>query len=316
MQGHRFTTAVALPALLALAPHACTAASTTAKPAVASLRAGQEGTAFGNLTVEGEDRVHFEIERPALDLAIDPTRAPGLDWGDAHDVLDRTVPDAAAPLAQASGRSLPRYLGRPWLRTFAHGDVVRIRPQVENVESWRLLIADARGQVVATFTGKSKPPAELTWDGRTADGGLAVPGLTYSFVLEARDRAGNKRNFVGDGFLLPAYRIDGREGPVFAFPGNGKPLQLAAAAPVAANAADDLAPFVLEVASEMNQAPAQRPVHVVVAARSATQARELGDRVTRLLAPELLGGAARIHVQARVEADTTPAGTIQISSAP
>ena len=36
---------------------------------------------------------------------------------------------------------------------------------------------------------------------------LVTPGLTYSYVFEAFDRAGNKRNIVGPGFTVPAYRI-------------------------------------------------------------------------------------------------------------
>src|SRR4029077_1438196 len=57
------------------------------------LKGGQEGTAFKSLTVEGEDKIQIEFERPPLALDLDPTKAPGLDWGTARDVLDRTVPD-------------------------------------------------------------------------------------------------------------------------------------------------------------------------------------------------------------------------------
>ena len=51
------------------------------------------------------------------------------------------------------------------------------------------------------------PPEEITWDGRSSRGEPVTPGLTYSYVFEAFDRAGNKRNFVGEGFRLTAYRL-------------------------------------------------------------------------------------------------------------
>src|SRR5262245_3031298 len=64
-------------------PHVLTAPATTAPapPTVSksapedttiTLRGGQEGTVFRSLTVEGEDRIHVEIERPELRLALDP----------------------------------------------------------------------------------------------------------------------------------------------------------------------------------------------------------------------------------------------------
>src|SRR5262245_59259369 len=205
----------------AAAATAKAAASTAAgaKDDGMSLKGGQDGTAFRSLTVEGEDRVHFEVERPSLDLALDPSTAPGLDFGSPTDVLDRTVPDAVSPFLRGSTATLSPYLGRPWLQVFASGDVARFQPQLDNVERWRLLVANSRGETVATFDGKGKPPREVTWDGRAANGEAARPGLTYSYVLEARDKAGNKRNFVGQGFELPSYRLQGKTGPELAFIG-------------------------------------------------------------------------------------------------
>ncbi len=77
-----------------------TAAPATSAPAAKgaeadsgmTLRGGQEGTVFRTLTIEGEDRVHVDFERPALDLDLDPTKVAGLDIGTARDVLDRTLP--------------------------------------------------------------------------------------------------------------------------------------------------------------------------------------------------------------------------------
>src|SRR2546426_8574887 len=78
--------------------------STTDADSGLTLKSGEEGTMFRTLTVEGEDRIHFEVERPDLRLEVDPRTAPGLDWGTARDVLDRSTPDLAAPYLELSAR--------------------------------------------------------------------------------------------------------------------------------------------------------------------------------------------------------------------
>jgi len=76
------------------------------------LEGGEEGTAFKSLTVEAENRVQIEFERPVLAIDLDPASAPGLEWGSAHDVLDRTLPDVTMPFVlqgrKASSPSAPR----------------------------------------------------------------------------------------------------------------------------------------------------------------------------------------------------------------
>ena len=69
-----------------------------------TLRGGQEGTVFRTLTVEGEDRVHFEFERPALDFDLDPEQAPGLDPASARAAIVRSAPDLTEPLLGLTAR--------------------------------------------------------------------------------------------------------------------------------------------------------------------------------------------------------------------
>ena len=113
-----------------------------------TMHGGQEGTVFKSLTVQGEDRIRLDFERPALDIQLDPSQAPGLDWGSARDVLDRTTPDLATPLVMTSARETSPYLGHPWLSHFASGAVARFQPDLKGVESWKLSIVNARGEAV------------------------------------------------------------------------------------------------------------------------------------------------------------------------
>ena len=300
------------PGSAAPAPGARTARQ--AEDSTLTLRGGQEGTVFKSLTVEGEDRIRLDVERPELKVELDPTRAPGLDWGSARDVLDRTVPDFSSPLVALSAHEPSPYVAHPWLSHFASGAVARFRPDVQGVASWKLTIVNARGETVATYSGRGEPPREIAWDGRSQGGAPVVPGLTYSYVLEAHDKAGNKRNFVGQGFHVNAYRLEGADGPLMVFSARELPA-MAPGRSIATTGSGESAtpPILLEAATWLNQRPkANQPVRVTATARSSEEAQALADNVTRWMAPHLIGDPARIQAVAEVQADTPEGGMVQI----
>lgn len=275
-----------------------------------SMHGGQEGTVFKSLTVQGEDRIRLDFERPPLDVALDPAKAPGLDWGSARDVLDRTTPDLATPLVMSSARDASPYLGHPWLSHFASGAVARFQPEVKDVVSWKLSIVNARGETVTSFSGKGEPPHTITWDGRSSNGTPVVPGLTYSYVLEARDKAGNKRNFVGQGFRVSAYRFENADGPTMSLTAR----ELPPVAPGRSTAGTAAPPILIEAASWLNQrAQPTQPVRVTVAARNLDEAQALADFVTRSMSPYLIGDPARLQAVTEVQADAPEGGTIRIT---
>lgn len=281
-----------------------------------TLRGGQEGTVFKSLTVEGEDRVHVDFERPELKIDLDLEKAPGLDWGSAADVLNRSNSDLNAPLVALSAKQMTPYLARPWLSEFATGPVARFHPQAEGVERWKLVVVNSKGAPVASFSGKGDPPREIAWDGRAANGAPVTPGLTYSYVFEAYDRAGNKRNVVGQGFTVTAYRIDAPEGPTLLF--SATELHSAAGAQIAPAASEGSgpppAPILLEAASWLNQSERlTRPIRVTAIARSQEQAGLLAGSVVRALAPLVLGDSERLEAVAVVEPDAPEAGTLSIA---
>ncbi len=186
-------------------------------------------------------------------------------------------------------------------RTFA-------RPALDGVERWRLDVADSRGHTVISFEGSGKPPKEISWDGRTVEGTPAPPGLTYSYVLEAYDKAGNKRNFVGDGFDLPPYIIG--EGRGFAMLFAGSEL----GGPGASSDNGTLpAPILLEAVTRINESTASgHPVRIEVTARSFEAAKQTADAIVGHLTPFLLGDPLRIQPVTTVEPDAPDAGTVQI----
>jgi hypothetical protein len=279
-----------------------------------TLRGGAERTDFRTMTVEGEDRVHVEVERPALQLQLDPEKVAGLELGTARDVLNRTAPDLTTSYYSLSSSEPSPYLGRPWLRQFATGSVATFEPKMEKVDRWKLVVADSKGQTVTTFQGSGDPPKQIAWNGRTQSGSLVTPGLTYSYYLEAYDRAGNKRNFVGEGFKISAYRVDTASGPVMVFSGLnllGTPNAGRVYGPGASARATS--PILLEAASWINQSSQiAQPIRVTVTARGYDQANLLSKQVAMAMAKLTLGDPNRVQSMTEVVPDAPDGGTVRI----
>lgn len=272
-----------------------------------TLKGNEAGTHLPSLTVTGEDRVHFEFERPSLDLDLDPRTAPGLEWSDPMQSVEGADVDRMSPLAEHSITASSPYLATPWIERFQDGAVTKFRPQVKDVEAWQLTIADSRSDTLAIFTGKGKPPKEITWDGAGRDGKLVPPGITCSYVLEAYDRAGNRRNFVGQGFKLPPYRLATPNGTSLLFSAEEIPRGASAS-----RAATSTPPIVIEAASWLNQGSDDSTIEVTATGRTFEDAKALSDHLVEMLRPRVLGDPARIRGLTEVRPDAPERGTVTI----
>jgi hypothetical protein len=306
----RWDTAILVAGGLAVALPA--AASTPAPPDSMTLKGGDQGTVFDDLTIHGEDKIRIEFDRPPLDLTIDPGSAPGLTWDRSLEVLDRNAPSATFPLLSRSAGEESPYLAHPYFSVLATGPVARFSPKVEGVERWKLNVADSRGETVAVFEGKGKPPQTLTWDGMTQGGKPALPGLVYSYVFEAFDKAGNKRNFMGDGFEVRPYLRRTPTSALILFTG----ADLTSPAGTGAASQPD-PPILVETAGWLNQLPSPTaPIRVEARARSFDQAKSLADRVAAGLTPLLLGDSTRLAEVTTVQPDAPEGGAVLIQTAP
>lgn len=306
---NRFVLMILLVVCMCVASPGAPASAQDASPDSAmALKGGEEGTVFRSLTIEGEDRVRIEFDRPALVLDLDPSKAPGLDWDNTWEVLDRCDIDFVSPLIALSACERSPYLPRPWFEEFATGDVVRFRPAMKDVDRWKMTIADSRSREVAVFEGKGSPPKELGWDGRSLEGEPMPPGLTYSYVMEAYDRAGNKRNFVGKGFELPPYRIESKESLVLVFSGS----ELGSKSRYRSTKKEATPAILYDVASRLNQFASDRVIRIEATARTYDDADNLAQRVIQALEPLLLGDPSLIQHLTAVQADAPAVGTVAI----
>jgi hypothetical protein len=256
-----------------------------------NIKAGTGGKDFESITVEGEDRVRVQFERPPLEIELDPASAPGLDWESVWDVLGAESFDIVEPMLSRPAFERTAFAPRPWLDQYRAGPVARFRPEVSGVEKWALEVADSRGKTVARFGGEGKPPQEIVWNGATIDGTPARADLTYSYVLNASDKAGNKRSFLGDSFQLPPRVMDIEGGVGLSF---SISTESTAGVPPA---------LVLEAASRLNQASdPSKPVHVEVTAPTFQLAKAIADEVVSALRPHLLGDPSRVVTATNVDA--------------
>ena len=269
-------------------------------PDSTTLKGGTSGTHFPDMTVTGEDRIRIDFERPELILDLEAKSAPGLERERTLDIVDRGAPDLNNPLlAQSAGRRSD-YTGRPWLSHFSNGAVARFRPALTKVERWTLQVADSRGNTVAKFQGQGRVPEQIVWDGRTTDGELALPGLTYSYVFEAYDEAGNKRNFLGDAFTVNPYIREEKAGITLLVPGTELAGKATPGQPF---------PILLEAASWLNQLErVDGPVVVEAHARTRDEAVALATKVGDALPSLLLGPKSRLEIRQNVVDDAPESG--------
>jgi len=294
--------------MFAAAPGTPASAQEAAADTSMALEGGKEGTVFKSMTIEGEDRVRIEFERPPLVINLDPGSAPGLDWENTWEVLDRSNIDFVSPLIGLSALESSSYMPRPWFDEFSTGDIVRFRPALKDVDRWKMTIADSRSQTVAVFEGKGNPPKEIGWNGLSLEGKPMPPGLTYSYVLEAYDRAGNKRNFVGEGFELPSYIVDTEDGLILVFSGS----KIESASKQRRSRREVAPAILLDAATRLNQFAPNRAIRIEATARTYNNAKVLAQAVAQSLEPLLLGDPNLIQQVTGVQADAPAGGTVAI----
>ena len=131
----------------------------------------------------------------------------------------------------------------------------------------------------------------------------------YSYVLEAYDRAGNKRNFVGEGFELPSYRISTEQGLMMLFAGD----ELDRSTGTMERSQSPPPTVLLEAASWINQrGQADEVVRIEVTARTYEQAKQMVNKVAGQMTPLLLGDPARVQPVTNIDAHAPARGSVAI----
>src|SRR5690349_12837861 len=105
--------------------------STAMPDSTMRIKAGESGKNFNSITVEGEDRVKVNFDRPELKLDVDPSKAPGLDWESVWAALGADEFNFVDPVLSRSVYERSPYAPRPWLDSMHQGAIATFRPDVK-----------------------------------------------------------------------------------------------------------------------------------------------------------------------------------------
>jgi hypothetical protein len=191
--------------------------------------------------------------------------------------------------------------------TDAAGAVARFRPRAVAATAWSLAISECEGPEVAVLAGTGSVPAEIRWDGRTADGNFARPGMRYEYVLSFRDPTGVPHLVAGQEFTVPAYTCAADSALAVLFAATG--CDLATAAPDTA-----LGSCLREAVALIERRRPPQQLRVEVLADDESRANELGEHVRALLCRALDCQPPEIAVYVGTAAAAPADGTVLITS--
>lgn len=87
---------------------------------------------------------------------------------------------------------------KPWLHGIVRDEISLFNPVYgSDVREWKLFIKDEKGSLFKQWEGEGAPPRNIFWDGRSKDGVMLNPGITYIYSAEAKDALGNVSKVIG-----------------------------------------------------------------------------------------------------------------------
>ncbi len=184
-------------AVLLLVGQAVPTADVPAPETTATAPAGEHG--LGEEVITGQVEVKIDDANFFFTPQINPF-APIQDLLTPEsyvfdDILYRTVDSLTIPNQFVRSS----YLRVPVRKDFTYGDIMVFLPSFESrVATWELVISNSLGEAVRTVRRKGRPPAAMSWNGRTDDGEAIVTGEFYSFTFNAYDAQGNQTRIPGD----------------------------------------------------------------------------------------------------------------------
>jgi hypothetical protein len=271
------------------------------------LGAEEGGSSLGSITVEGENRISIEFDRPTLDPDLDAREVSGLVWSDPLLTIEEADPDPVAPILRHALAAPSAHPARPWLAMLATPPVAKFRPDLDGVSRWQLRVMDARGTDLTALAGEGNPPESIPWDGLGPGEKPVLPGITLTHVIDATDRAGNQRTFQGGTFTLPAYQTASGDTALALVP---------VAALQAAGTGGAPSPWLQEIADRIHEhAALDAPVEVRVHGRTYKPAMQAAEDLVARLQGILLGPSVRIRAVAVVD-ESAPVEPVAVVAYP
>ncbi len=175
---------------------------------------GESGAALPEMVVEAENQVRQTIEKTAFAFDLDAAMVDSFYAAMDEKALSVSPVSGLQPHLNNLEPLRSEQPPHPWLVEIPTTPVATFytgKPEGHKTHRWQLTITDFRGSPCRNYDGKGRPPAKVSWDGRTDQGEMLRVGYPYSYVFTTTDKGTNTYNYAGESFRLPAldYRRDG-----------------------------------------------------------------------------------------------------------
>lgn len=255
---------------------------------------GESGAALPEMVVEATNEVRQKIEKSTFTFELDAVGVDSFLTAMDQEVLGVSPVSGLQPHLNnleslASGQ--PPHL---WLPDMAREPVATFypaAPEGHRMKSWNLTVIDFRGSPFKTFTGGSKAPRELVWDGRGENGDMLRVGYPYSYVFSQTDKGTNTYNHAGVSFRIPALDYHRQGDQVLDMAGDQLFVRTESALTVAGKK------WLTRSSDEIRRHP-YSPIRVVVTAETHKLAAARADVVASYLAESMILPREQVETEA------------------
>jgi len=255
---------------------------------------GESGAALPEMVVEATNEVRQEIEKGSFEFDLDAAAVDSFFTAMDQEVLGVSPVSGLQPHLNNLENLVSEQPPHLWLPDMAQTPVATFYPGVaegHKMKSWTLTVTDFRGRPFRTFTGGSKAPKRLSWDGLGENGEMLRVGYPYSYVFSQTDKGTNTYNHAGVSFRIPAldYRRDG-----------DRVLEMAGGeifVPEESGLTDPGQDWLTRSTDEIRQHP-YSPIRVVVTAETQALAAARADIVAEYLAQSMILPREQVETEA------------------
>lgn len=171
-------------------------------PASAPSGVGQEN--MGSMEVTGQAKDKVMIEKVTPEIKIDMKELVDAVTDKTEKLLEQGRPIPSDDDFRRFDRLSSRQTARPWLPDLVEPPLISFQPAPAKttVIGWRLEVADDKGDIVHTITGKGNPVNEIVWDGFNKEGKMIRVASAYSFRFITVDEFNDTHTTLGKAFTL------------------------------------------------------------------------------------------------------------------
>ncbi|MBL8023783.1 MAG: hypothetical protein JNK54_05815 [Elusimicrobia bacterium] len=159
---------------------------------------------LGSMEVTGQAKDKVAIEKVTPEIKVDIKELVDSVTDKTEKLLEQSRPIPSEEDFRRFDRIDSQQTARPWLPDLVEPPLISFQPAPAQttVVAWRLEVADDKGDIVHTLSGKGNPVKEIVWDGFNKDGKMIRVSSAYSFRFITVDEFKDTHTTLGKAFIL------------------------------------------------------------------------------------------------------------------